>query len=450
MTTPTFADLGVPKHFTKVLRANGIDTPFPIQAATIPDALAGRDVLGRAPTGSGKTLAFAIPLLANVERGRPHHPKALVLAPTRELADQIKREFSLLAQAAERRMVAIYGGVSYRPQREKLRRGVDVVIATPGRLADLIEQGDISLAEVDHVVVDEADRMADMGFLPEVRRLLDMTAADRQTVLFSATLDGDVATLTRRYQRDPVRHEVGSETPDAGTARHHFWRVGHSDRVGHTAAVVSASESTIVFTRTRRGADRLAGQLSREGVRAIAIHGGRTQRQRNKALKDFAGGRVEALVATDVAARGIHVDGVDAVVHFDPPDDEKAYLHRSGRTGRAGASGSVVSLVLGDQVRDARDLQYRLGLSGTFSDPAVDALDDEGGEQLGDHPVRTTAKPRRGGGKGGHRGGSRGGQHRRARARTSGGRSSQGGSGRGRAGRGGSGRGASRRRSAGR
>jgi len=420
MTTPTFADLGVPTHFVKVLRAGGIETPFPIQAATIRDALAGRDVLGRAPTGSGKTLAFAIPLLAGVERGRPHHPKALVLAPTRELAEQIRREFGPLAQAAQRRMVAIYGGVSYRPQREKLRRGVDVVIATPGRLADLIEQGDISLSEVDHVVVDEADRMADMGFLPEVRRLLDMTAADRQTVLFSATLDGDVASLTRRYQHDPVRHEVGSATPDAGTARHHFWRVDHTERVDRTAAVVTASDSTIVFTRTRRGADRLAGQLSRAGVSAVAIHGGRTQRQRHRALRDFSEGRVEALVATDVAARGIHIDGVDTVVHFDPPDDEKAYLHRSGRTGRAGASGSVVSLVLRDQVREARDLQYRLGLSGTFAEPLVETLTEEGGERLGDHPVRKTATARPGNGRrrgGRPRGGSAGGRHRRAGSR---------------------------------
>lgn len=385
MSTTTFAELGVPEPMVAALGARGVEAPFPIQTAAIPDALAGRDVLGRAPTGSGKTLAFAVPLLATVGRGRPHRPRGLVLAPTRELAEQIRREMGTLAPSVGRRVTAVYGGVSYRPQRDRLRRGVDVVIATPGRLTDLLGQGDLTLADVTHVVVDEADRMADMGFLPVVRRLLDATAGGRQTVLFSATLDGDVAELIRRYQRDPVRHEVGAETPDAGTARHHFWRVVRSERIAHTAAVVASSSSTIVFTRTRRGADRLAERLGRRGVRAAAIHGGRSQRQRQRALKDFAGGRVEALVATDVAARGIHVDGVEAVVHFDLPEDEKAYLHRSGRTGRAGASGAVVSLVLDGDERAARRLQHRLGLSGRLGSPEPSAL-ASGGELLGERP----------------------------------------------------------------
>jgi superfamily II DNA/RNA helicase len=379
----TFADLGLPHELVSPLRKAGIENPFPIQAATIPDALNGRDVLGRAPTGSGKTLAFGLPLLATVRKAQPHKPRSLILSPTRELAEQIRKELAPVAAGRGLRLLTVYGGVSYHPQRSKLRSGVDVLIACPGRLQDLIEQGDVSLEAAEYVVVDEADRMADMGFMPQVRKLLDMTPSRRQTVLFSATLDGDVAELTRLYQTDPVRHEVGADGHDSGDARHHFWRVEHSDRLSLVADVVGSHGSTLVFTRTRRGADRLARQLQKHGVEAETIHGGRSQRQRDRALRHFKDGQAEALIATDVAARGIHVDGVECVVHFDPPEDHKAYLHRSGRTARAGAQGHVVSFIQHDQVKGNYRLQDTLGLSGALGSPSVEALLDGGGEQLG-------------------------------------------------------------------
>lgn len=370
----SFTDLGVPADLVAALESRGVTTPFEVQAATIPDALAGRDVCGRAPTGSGKTLAFGIPLVARVEHARPKHPRALILAPTRELAAQIQREIEPLARARGRRVAVIYGGVGYEPQRKALRKGVDILVACPGRLADLLGQSALTLSDVDLVVIDEADRMADMGFLPEVRRLLDRTAADRQTVLFSATLDGDVAVLTRDYQRDAVRHEVGAAEPDILLATHHFWRVEPTERVDHTASVIAAAGPTIVFTRTRHGADRVAKQLEQLAVRAAAIHGGRTQGQRDRALADFMRGRVDALIATDVAARGIHVDDVACVLHFDPPVDSKTYQHRSGRTARAGASGAVVSFLARDQVRDARRLQREFGFPGEVTAPVYGEL----------------------------------------------------------------------------
>jgi superfamily II DNA/RNA helicase len=379
----TFADLGLPHELVSPLRKAGITEPFPIQAATIPDTLAGRDVLGRAPTGSGKTLAFGLPVLATLKKAKPRRPMALVLSPTRELAEQIRSELAPIAAGRGLRLLTVYGGVSYHPQRTKLKNGVDLLIACPGRLIDLLEQGDLTLDAVRYVVIDEADRMADMGFMPQVRQLLDMTPDDRQTVLFSATLDGDVAQLTQRYQKNPVRHEVGADSHDAGDARHHFWRVEHSDRLNLVADVVGANGSTLVFTRTRRGADRLARQLGQNGVKAEAIHGGRSQRQRDRALRNFKNGQAEALIATDVAARGIHVDGVECVVHFDPPEDHKAYLHRSGRTARAGAGGHVVSLVQRDQVRTAGRLQDHLGLRDGINTPAIDDLLNDGGEMLG-------------------------------------------------------------------
>ncbi len=385
MTTPDFSRLGVPAPLVAVLAREGITEPFPIQTATIPDALAGRDVSGRAPTGSGKTLAFGLALMATVDQAAPRRPAALVLAPTRELAEQIKGELVPLGKAMRRYVLAVYGGVGYGHQESSLRRGTDVLVATPGRLEDLIERGSVDLGSVTTVVLDEADRMADMGFLPAVRRILDQTAPDRQTLLFSATLDGDVAALVRDYQRDPVRHEAGSvdSADGASAARHHFWLVEHPERVGHTAEVVNAAGQTIVFTRTRHGADRLAKQLGREGVAAVALHGGRSQSQRNRAIKAFASGGAPALVATDVAARGIHVDDVAAVVHYDPPADHKDYLHRSGRTARAGAGGSVVTLVTRDQQNAVRGLQRNLGMSAPFGRPEPGSL-AEGGQRMGD------------------------------------------------------------------
>ncbi|MCZ7529014.1 MAG: DEAD/DEAH box helicase [Acidimicrobiia bacterium] len=359
----SFANLGVPEDLVDVLSARDVTQPFPIQEATIPDLLDGRDVCGRAPTGSGKTIAFGVPLVARVERAVSKRPRALVLAPTRELAAQIERELSPLAAARRRSVFAIYGGVGYEPQRRALRKGVDVLVACPGRLEDLIQQRLVDLSDVDIVVIDEADRMADMGFLPAVRRIVDATADDRQTMLFSATLDGDVAVLTRAYQHDPARHEVGDPENDAMDADHRFETVELHDRLDRVAEVVDAEGATIVFCRTRRGADKVAKKLGHAGVEAAAIHGGRSQNQRDRALARFAGGSVDALVATDVAARGIHVDDVACVVHFDPPVDAKTYVHRSGRTARKGASGVVVSLVASDQRRDSVKLQRELGLA---------------------------------------------------------------------------------------
>lgn len=358
----SFAELGLPESFAEMLERRGITSPFPIQAMTIPDVLAGLDVAGRAPTGSGKTLAFGLPALARLARGKSRRPRGLILSPTRELADQIFTELQPFARAVGRSMLAVYGGVSYGPQRSRLQQGIDLLVACPGRLEDLMAQGVVNLGDVDLVIVDEADRMADMGFLPAVKRILDLTAPARQTLLFSATLDGDVAALTQRYQRDPVRHESELQDDDAGSAEHHFWKVDRADRTAHVARVVSSASPSIVFTRTRHGADRLAKQLAGAGVTAVALHGGRSQQQRNRALKDFSSGRSQALVATDVAARGIHVDGVASVIHFDPPEDEKAYVHRSGRTARAGAGGMVVSLVDKSQVKSAQRLQRALGL----------------------------------------------------------------------------------------
>lgn len=370
----SFADLGVPESITKALATHGITEPFAIQAATVADAMAGRDVCGRAPTGSGKTLAFGIPVIARVGKGAPKRPRALILAPTRELADQIAVEMRTFS--GSKSIGIVYGGVGYGPQLKSLRKGVDVLVACPGRLEDLIERGDVSLQDVDIVVLDEADRMADMGFMPAVKRLLNQVSPDRQTVLFSATLDGDVAALTSKYQNDPVRHEVGDETPDITAADHLFWRVPKAERTDLAGEAVLAVWPAIIFCRTRHGSDRLAKQLARRGVKAAAIHGGRSQTQRTRALNDFAKNKVEALVATDVAARGIHVDGVALVIQFDPPEDHKTYIHRAGRTARAGEGGIVLSLVTPEQVKDTRKMQRKADLSQDITAPDTQALRD--------------------------------------------------------------------------
>ena len=357
-----FTDLGVPAAVVASLAARGITEAFPIQSLAIPPALAGHDVCGRAPTGSGKTLAFGIPLAERVSRAQPRRPRALILAPTRELAAQIHAELRPLLAPRKRTVASFYGGVGFEPQLKVLRRGVDVAVACPGRLADLVRRGNMSLDEVEIVVVDEADRMADMGFLPEVQRILDQVPANRQTLLFSATLDGDVDVLIRRYQRDPHRCEVRPDATDGARTTHEFVRARREDRVDMTAELVGVHGSTVVFCRTKHGASRVADQLARRGISAVPIHGGRSQAQRDRALRSFAAGHAQALVATDVAARGIHVDNVGCVVHFDLPGDHKDYLHRSGRTGRAGASGVVVTLVTDADVTQARRLQEAMGL----------------------------------------------------------------------------------------
>lgn len=357
----SFSDLGLAPDLVAALISRGITEPFPIQAATIPDALAGKDVCGRAPTGSGKTIAFGAPLVERVSPSRPRRPSALILAPTRELAAQIMRELEPLANVRRQRVFAIYGGVGYEPQKRALRKGVEILVACPGRLEDLVNQRALVLDRVELVVIDEADRMADMGFLPAVRRILDQTNPERQTLLFSATLDGAVGVLTDDYQRFPVRHEVAGVESDAADAEHRFERISNESRVARAAEVIGTEGPTIVFCRTRHGADKVAKKLSQSGVESAPIHGGLSQAKRDRALADFARGRVHALIATDVAARGIHVDDVACVVHFDPPEDAKAYVHRSGRTARKGATGVVISFVLPDQIRSSLSLQRELG-----------------------------------------------------------------------------------------
>ena len=377
----TFSSLGVPNGIADALARKGITEPFAIQAMCIADALAGRDLCGRAPTGSGKTLAFAIPVAMRAGKartsgkgGRTGRPSALVLVPTRELAAQVAEELSPLAAARGRTVATFFGGTSITRDQRRLASGVDIAVACPGRLADLVQRRNIDLSEVNLVVVDEADRMADMGFLPEVRRLLDRTAANRQTLLFSATLDGDVDVLVRNYQHDPIRRELAVTEIPSGEVQHLFWRTEPSHRVRVTGDLIRAGAPAIVFTRTKHGADRVAKQLQRAGVATAAIHGGRSQNQRTRALAAFTAGRAAALVATDVAARGIHVDDVGLVVHFDPPQTDKDYVHRSGRTGRAGSDGMVVTLVVPDKMGDVRKLQRALKMPGGIGDVALKDL----------------------------------------------------------------------------
>ena len=357
----TFSTLGVPRAMTDVLAQRGITAPFPIQELALPDALAGRDVLGRAKTGSGKTLAFGLAILARTEAGTAGRPTALILAPTRELAMQIGDELDPLAAAVDRHLVVVVGGMSMDDQVDSIRRGADIVIATPGRLIDLIQRSDVQLDDVRITTVDEADRMADMGFLPQVEWLLRHVPDGGQTMLFSATLDGAVAALARRMT-DPATHSVVETEPTVESMTHRFLQVHHMDKGRIVAAVAAAHGRTIVFCRTKRSCDRLANELRELGVGASPLHGDLPQSQRNTALERFIDGSRPVLVATDVAARGIHVDNVEVVIHHDPSEDHKAYLHRSGRTARAGAAGLVVSLVEWDQELVTRRLQRRLGL----------------------------------------------------------------------------------------
>ena len=392
----TFAELGVPADLAGRLAQRGITTAFPIQASSIPPALEGRDVCGRAPTGSGKTLAFGLPLAARVERARPHRPKALVLVPTRELAAQIHTELAPLLKARRRTAATFYGGVGFGPQLQALRKGVDVAVACPGRLSDLVSRGSFVLDDVQLVVVDEADRMADMGFLPVVRRILDAVAPDRQTLLFSATLDGDVDVIVRNYQRDPVRCAVEPPAGEADLTVHHFVDTTREGRIERTAELVGEHGSTVVFCRTKRGADRVARQLGRAGVSAVAIHGDRSQGQRDRALASFARGGAQALVATDVAARGIHVDDVGCVIHFDLAADAKDYLHRSGRTGRAGARGVVITLVTEQDRAKARQLQHAVLGTGSSKDRPKTARPrrGDGAPRAHQRPTRRGQRPR--------------------------------------------------------
>jgi len=358
----SFADLGLSPDLVGALADQGIERPFPIQALTIADALAGRDVCGKAKTGSGKTLAFGLPLLERTAMAEPNRPTALVLVPTRELAVQVHEVLEPLGAPRGVRVTVVYGGAPLEKQARKLNEGTEIVVATPGRLIDMLDRKSLSLEAITCVVLDEADRMADMGFLPQVEWVLRHIGGPHQTLLFSATLDGAVDTLVRRYQRDPVHHEVESRSVTVEEMEHRFLLVHEMDKVLVAAAIAGAGNRTLIFTRTKRMADRLGTNLKKEGVRAAAIHGDLPQRVRERALADFQAGRLPVLVATDVAARGLHIDDVEVVVHYDPPEDHKAYLHRSGRTARAGESGLVVTLVLYNEELAVKRLQTRIGV----------------------------------------------------------------------------------------
>ncbi|WP_213454635.1 DEAD/DEAH box helicase [Rhizomonospora bruguierae] len=372
-TTPsaslTFADLGVPDPLTRVLAAAGVERPFPIQAATLPDALAGRDVLGRGRTGSGKTYAFVLAVLTRLAASatplRAGRPRALILAPTRELATQIDSVMAPLARALSLRTMTIFGGVAARPQIAGLRAGVDVLVACPGRLADHVESGHAHLDAVEITVLDEADHMADLGFLPIVRRLLERTPRGAQRLLFSATLDGGVDVLVRRFLTDPVVHSIDSSLSPVAAMTHHVLHVHADDRFAVLIELTAASGRTVVFTRTKRGAKTLTRRLVEAGVPAVELHGNLAQAARTRNLRAFSDGAAHTLVATDIAARGIHVDDVALVVHADPPVEHKAYLHRSGRTARAGAAGTVVTLMTDTQASEVRELTRKAGIKAT-------------------------------------------------------------------------------------
>jgi superfamily II DNA/RNA helicase len=377
----TFADLGLPEGVVRKLAQNGVTTPFPIQAATIPDALAGKDILGRGRTGSGKTLSFGLPTLATLAGGRTekHKPRAVILTPTRELAMQVADALQPYGDVLGLKMKVVCGGTSMGNQIYALERGVDILVATPGRLRDIINRGACSLENVQIAVLDEADQMSDLGFLPEVTELLDQVPAGGQRMLFSATMENEISTLVKRYLSNPVTHEVDSAQGNVTTMSHHILIVKPKDKAPVTAAIASRKGRTIIFVRTQLGADRIAEQLRDAGVKADALHGGMTQGARTRTLADFKDGYVNALVATDVAARGIHVDGIDLVLNVDPAGDHKDYLHRAGRTARAGRTGTVVSLSLPHQRRQIFRLMEDAGVDagrhiiqgGTTFDPEV-------------------------------------------------------------------------------
>ncbi|BAL91649.1 putative DEAD/DEAH box helicase [Actinoplanes missouriensis 431] len=362
----TFSELGVPAALATALTGLGITTPFPIQAATLPDTLAGRDVLGRGRTGSGKTYAFVIPVVARLaaasRKPRAGRPRALILAPTRELATQIEATLRPLADAAGLRTLVVFGGVGANPQIRALKAGVDVLVACPGRLDDHIRNGHAALDDVEITVLDEADHMADLGFLPVVRRLLSQTPAGGQRLLFSATLDNGVDVLVQRFMRSPITHAVDSAAQAPVEMEHHVLHVQHDDRFGVLVELLAAPGRSVVFTRTKRRAKVLTRQLNAAGVPAVELHGNLAQNARNRNLSAFSDGTAETLVATDIAARGIHVDDVALVIHADPPVEHKAYLHRSGRTARAGARGTVITLMTDDQQADVRDLARKAGI----------------------------------------------------------------------------------------
>lgn len=456
---PSFSDLGVPAVLVKTLDKLGIDTPTPIQAATLPDSLKGRDVLGRGRTGSGKTFAFLLPLVARLDETRyeidAYRPRSLVLAPTRELANQIADSLKPLAAAAGLSYTTVFGGVGQNPQVKALKAGVDVLIACPGRLEDLMGQGFCDLSDVEVCILDEADHMADMGFLPGVKRILTKVPREAQHLLFSATLDGGIDVLVKKFLSNPVTHQADSAQSPVATMEHHVFAVDSDSRIDVLTDLVSAPGRTVVFTRTKHGAKKLAKQLAGRGIPAVDLHGNLSQNARVRNLDAFHSGAVETLVATDIAARGIHVDDVSLVVHADPPTEHKAYLHRSGRTARAGAAGTVITLMTPDQRGDVKSLLRMAKINATTtnvtaSHPLLEKLApgerrtmsaDEVAAALPTAPVQEPSRkkaPKDGGeqrqggrGRGGRSGGrNQGGGRSGGRGAQSGGRGGQDGAGR--------------------
>ena len=428
----TFAELGVPAVLVKALAAQGITDPRPIQAATLPDSLAGRDVLGRGRTGSGKTYAFVLPLLARLASSgaprRPSHPRALILAPTRELVTQIEAAIAPLAAALGLRTLTVFGGVGANPQIRGLRGGVDILVACPGRLADHIREGYASLDAVEITVLDEADHMADLGFLPEVRRLMDQTPRDGQRLLFSATLDAGVDVLVRRFLDNPITHSVDSALSPVTAMEHHVLHIQRDDRLQVLVDLTAAPGRTLVFTRTKHGARTLARRLVAAGVPAVDLHGNLSQNARQRNLQAFSEGTATTMVATDIAARGIHVDDIALVIHADPPVEHKAYLHRSGRTARGDASGTVITLMTDELAAEVRDLTRRAGIKPTTTrlrpgDPLLARLAPGDRTFVEPAPVVAVQESRSRGGAprgGGSRGGGQprsGGQPRAGRGR---------------------------------
>jgi len=434
----TFASLGVPSSLTAVLAAAGITIPTPIQAATLPDSLAGRDVLGRGRTGSGKTYAFVLPLLTRLAASKtsrqPRKPRVLILAPTRELVSQIEAAMTPLAKPLGINSMTIFGGVGQNPQVSALRAGVDVVVACPGRLEDLLSQGALTLDAIEITILDEADHMADLGFLPCVRRIMDRTPRTGQRMLFSATLDAGVDVIVKRFLTNPVTHQADSAQSPISTMAHHIFHVHHDARLPVLVDLASAPGRTMVFTRTKHGAKKLSKQLNASGVPTVELHGNLSQNARTRNMDAFQSGAARTLVATDIAARGIHVDDVALVIHADPPMEHKAYLHRSGRTARAGAEGTVITLMTDDQVADVRDLTRKAGIKATTTrldatHPLLKQLAP--GARTFTEPLVLTvdegnAARRSGGGGGGRSGSARSNSGRAPSGRANGGRAAGG------------------------
>ena len=379
-----------------VLRDGGIEEPFEVQTKTIPGALEGRDVCCRAPTGSGKTLAFGIPLVTMSPKAEPKRPTSLILTPTRELAEQIRGVLKPLADSLGLRTASVYGGTPYKGQYRRLNKGVEILVACPGRLIDLLERGALRLDDVGIVVLDEADRMADMGFMQPVRSILDKCKQDRQTILFSATLDEEVSEIVESYQHDPLRVGIGPEEVSMDSMQHFFWKINSRGKAELASYIAEKCGRSIIFCRTRAGVNRLGDEMSEMDLSFTTLHGGMKQKQRDRSMHKFSAGQARVMIATDVASRGIDVDDVNCVIHFDPPDDGKAYKHRSGRTARAGSTGTVVSLVLRSQNRQYKRIQEEVGISCKTTEPEPEALKEREFVRVPSEKAKFRGKARKG------------------------------------------------------